>query len=105
MFKDTKCVFTVYNNSFNYKFEGDILDKAKAMDVSDEALAHLRSADFEGFIKIGCAYADAVVKADDDFSDSLNRIFDELPERKLELVEEDENFTDTYYNLYNELAG
>ncbi|MEI7584699.1 glycogen/starch synthase [Runella sp.] len=105
MFKDTKCVFTVYNNAFNYKFEDGILDKAKAMDVSDEALAHLRSADFEGFIKIGCAYADAVVKADDDFSESLNRIFDELPERKLELVEEDENFTDTYYNLYNELAG
>ncbi|MFN4144230.1 MAG: glycogen/starch synthase [Runella sp.] len=105
MFKDTKCVFTVYNNAFNYKFENAILDKAKAMDVSDEALAHLRSADFEGFIKIGCAYSDAVVKADDDFSESLNQILDELPERKLELVEEDENFTEAYYNLYNELAG
>ena len=52
MFKDTKCVFTMYNNAFNYKFEGAILEKAKAMDVSDEALAHLRSADFEGFVKI-----------------------------------------------------
>jgi starch synthase len=105
MFKDTKCVFTAYNNSFNFKFEDDILEKAKAMDVSDEALAHLRSADFEGFVKIACAYADVVVKADDDFSESLNQILDELPERKFALVEEDENFTEAYYNLYNELAG
>lgn len=105
MFKDTKSVLTVYNNAFNFKFNDDILEKAKALDVSDTALAHLRSADFEGFIKIGCAYADVVVKADDDFSDSLNKILDELPERKLELAEEDENFTEAYYNLYNELAG
>ncbi len=105
MFKDTKCVFTVYNNGFDFKFNDDILEKARAMDVSDEALAHLRSADFEGFIKIGCAYADIVVKADDDFSESLNQILNELPERKLEQVEEDENFTETYYNLYNELVG
>lgn len=105
MFKDTKCVFTAYNNSFSFKFEDDILEKAKAMDVSDEALAHLRSADFEGFIKIACAYADVVVKADDDFSESLNQILDELPERKFALVEEDENFTESYYNLYNELVS
>ncbi len=105
MFKDAKCVFTVYNNGFDFKFNDDILEKARAMDVSDEALAHLRSADFEGFIKIGCAYADIVVKADDDFSESLNQILNELPERKLEQVEEDENFTETYYNLYNELVG
>lgn len=105
MFKDTKCVFTAYNNSFSFKFDDDILEKAKAMDVSDEALAHLRSADFEGFIKIACAYADVVVKADDDFSESLNQILDELPERKFALVEEDENFTEAYYNLYNELVG
>ena len=103
MFKDTKSVFTVYNNGFDFKFNEDILNKARAMDVSDEALAHLRSADFEGFVKIGCAYADAVVKADDNLSESLNQILNDF---KLEVVDEDdENFTDAYYNLYNELLG
>ena len=107
MFKDTKCVFTVYNNSFEHKFDGEtILDKAKSMDVQDDMLAHLRSADFDGFIRMGCAYADVVVNADEDLSERLNKILDELPQKKLELVaEEDENFTDTYYNLYNELVG
>ncbi len=104
MFKDTKSVFSVYNNAFTYKFDADILNKAKAMDVSDEALAHLRSADFEGFIKLGCAYADAVIKADETLSESINQIINDIP-KKFELDEEDENFTEAYYNLYNDLVN
>ena len=104
MFKDTKSVFTVYNNAFNYKFDADLLSKAKAMDVSDEALAHLSSADFEGFVKLGCAYADAVIKADETISGSLNQIFNDSPKR-VDLVEEDSNFSEAYYNLYNDLVS
>src|SRR5690606_29764844 len=79
MFKRTRCVFTVYDNAFNYKFDTDIINKAKAMDVSDEALSHLRSADFEGFIKLGCAYSDAVIKAGDINSDSsLHEIMSQI---------------------------
>ncbi len=104
MFKDTKSVFTVYNNGFDYKFDHDIVNKAKAMDVSDEALSHLHSADFEGFIKIGCVYADAVIKADDNMSASLQGIINELPKR-VNLDEEDENLSEAYYNLYNNLVN
>jgi len=104
MFKDTKSVFTVYNNAFSYKFDADLLNKAKAMDVSDEALAHLRTADFEGFIKLGCAYADAVVKVDEDYSEELNQLLDESPKR-VDLVDEDENLSEAYYNLYNGLVN
>jgi len=104
MFKDTKSVFTVHNNAFDYKFDADLQSKAKAMDVSDEALAHLHSADFEGFVKIGCAYADAVIKADDQCSASLNEIFNNAPKR-VELNEQDENFSESYYNLYTDLMN
>ena len=104
MFKDTKSVFTVYNNAFSYKFDTDLLNKAKAMDVSDEALAHLHSADFEGFVKLGCAYADAVLKADEKCSESLNQIFNDAPKR-VELAEENENFSEAYYNLYTDLVN
>ena len=104
MFKDTKSVFTVHNNAFDYKFDADLHNKAKAMDVSDEALAHLRSNDFEGFVKIGCAYADAVLKADEHCSESLNQIFNNAPKR-VELDEQDEKFSESYYNLYTDLMS
>ncbi|GAB4028697.1 glycogen/starch synthase [Spirosoma gilvum] len=104
MFKDTKSVFTVYNNSFEHRFEGDIIEKARMMDIDDEMLAELKTADFQGFIRIGCAYADAVVRADEESSESLNAILDDMPEHKFDLAEADD-LTDRYYNLYTQLAG
>lgn len=105
MFKDTKSVFSVYNNSFSFQFDGSLVEKARAMDVDDRMLSHLKSADFEGFIRVGCAYADVVVKADEDFSESLNLIVNDLPEKKVELTEEDDDVAERYYTLYTELAG
>lgn len=105
MFKDSKSVFSVYNNSFSYRFPEDLVEKAKAMDVDEAMLSHLRSGDFEGFIRMGCAYADVVVKADEDFSESLTGVLNDLSEKKIELTEEDENVAERYYTLYTGLVG
>lgn len=106
IFKNTKSVFTVYDNVFSHKFNGDLLDKVKMIDIDDSMLDNLKSADFAGFIKLGAEYADAVIKAEDDFSESLNNLFSELPkDKKVDTIEKDDNFLDSYYNLYNELVG
>jgi len=100
LFKDTKTVFTVYNNGFKHKFSNDLKEKVKMMDIDDSMLSTLETADYYGFIKLGMEFADSVIKAEDD--KSLNGLLDE---NKVETIEKDENFTDSYYNLYNELAG
>lgn len=104
MFKDTKSVFTVYNNAFEHRFDGDILEKARMMDIDDSMLTELKTADFSGFIRIGCAYADAVVRAEEESSESLNAILNDLPEHKFDSAE-DEDVTERYYNLYNQLVS
>ena len=104
MFKDTKSVFSVYNNSFSYRFDDGLVEKAKAMDVDDDMLKCLKSADYDGFIRMGCTYADVVVKADEDYSESLNSILNDLSDKKVELTEEGQEVADQYYNLYTELA-
>jgi len=106
MFKDTKTVFTVYNNSFSHKFDGNLLSKVKMMDIEDQMLQNLKSADFEGFVKIGMEYADIVIKAEEAFSESLNILFNEFESnKKIDFIETDDNFTESYYNLYNELVN
>lgn len=104
LFKDTKSVFTTYNNSFSHKFNNDLIEKVKMMDIEDSMLTNLLSADYYGFIKLGLEFSDAIIKAEED--QTLNGLFDEFPEdKKVETIEKDENFTDSYYNLYNELVG
>lgn len=106
VFKDAKSVFTVYNNEFQDKFEGNLVEKAKMLDIDDQMLTSLQSADFSGFVKMGMDYADTVVRSDEDFSDNLNGLFSEYASRKrLSQVATDENLLSSYQALYNELAS
>jgi starch synthase len=106
IFKDAKSMFTVYNNSFNHKFEDDLLEKVKMLDIEDSMLTNLKSADFEGFIKVGMEYADIVVKPqEENFTENINALFSGHTKTRQISTESDENFLDSYYNLYNELAN
>jgi starch synthase len=106
IYKNAKSVFTVYNNSFSHKFNNDLIQKAKMLDIEDKMLTHLKSADFEGFIKIGMQYADAVIKSDDTSDPGLNKLFASMEnEKKFNIFEEDDNMVDSYYNFYNELVS
>lgn len=102
LFVNTKSVFTVYNNKFSHKFNNDLIDKVKMLDIEDSMLSTLKSADYDGFIKLGIEYADAVIKSEEDIAD-LDKLLQNG--NKVETIEKSEDFTDSYYNLYNELVG
>jgi starch synthase len=104
IFKNTKTIFTVYNNVFEHKFTDDMFPKVKMMDISDENLANLRSQDFLGFIKIGCQYADVVVTANPSLNDSIKNALNETADRQIDSFIDDENSAETFFNLYTELA-
>ena len=107
MFKTSKSVFTVYNSFFPDKFDGDLLGKARMIDIKDEMMEPLRTADYEGFIKLGMEYADLVLKSEEDCSEQVNKVFNEfVSEKKVSYIDEsDENFSQSYFNLYNELLS
>lgn len=106
IFKKTKTIFTVYDHVYSHKFSSDLISKVRTNDMDKGALANLESADLEGFIKIGIEYADVIIKAEEEFSNGLNELFEELPkEKKVDIIEKKDNYLDSYYNLYNELVG
>ena len=106
IFHKTKSVFTIYNNVFSHRFDAGLLDKVKMLGIDDSMLENLKSADFAGFIKTGAAYADAVIRAEKEVKDDLNKLFSEIEkEKKVDMIEKDDNFLESYYNLYNELVG
>jgi starch synthase len=103
LFKNTKTVFTVYDNPFSHKFKATLLDKVKMIDIEDSMLGNLKTADFEGFIKLGVEFSDAVIVSGE--SKKLEGLFKKIKEKKIETIEIGENYTESYYNLYNELVG
>jgi len=106
IFHNTKTVFTIYNNAFDYKFNGDLIDKVKMLDIDDSMLTNLESGDFEGFIKIGIEYSDSVIKAGEKMETNLNKLFDKIPgDKKVDKIDKEDDYLESYYNLYHELVG
>ena len=103
LFKNAKTVFTIYNNSFTHKFNEDIMDKVKMLDIEDAMLGSLKTADFEGFIKMGVEFSDAVIVAGE--NKKLDDLFKKMKEKKVETIGKDQDYTESYFNLYNELVG
>jgi starch synthase len=105
IFQNAKCVFTVYDNGFSHKFDQSMIEKVKMIDIEDSMLANLKSADYEGLIKLGAEYSDAVIRAGEEISDNFNKLFSSLEKQmKVDTIEKDDNLLDSYYNLYNELV-
>ena len=71
------------------------------IDIEDDMLSGLKSADYEGFIRLGMEFADAVIKAED----TEIKWLEDNKDKKIDTIEQGENFTESYFNLYNELAG
>lgn len=107
IFKNAKTIFTVYDNGFTHKFGADLLEKARMIDIDENLLSPLKSADFEGFIKIATQYADKVLHSGDTVEDNIATIFQDLQKQKnkFETIASDDEMVDNVYNLYNDLAG
>ncbi|GAB3194822.1 starch synthase [Pontibacter aydingkolensis] len=105
IFKDSKSMFTVYNHDYKHKFEGDLLEKVKMLDIDESMQEHLKSTDLDSFIKIGMEYADSVIKTNENFSENINALFNDYMQTKsISTVSADDTLLDSYYNLYNELS-
>lgn len=104
MFKDAKTVFTVYDTEFNHKFKNDLLDKVKMVDIEDKMLKNLETADYNGFIKIGAEYSDLVTKSSKNVETKINGLLSDLKNLKINTIEADGEYVDSYLKLYHELA-
>lgn len=104
IYKNTKSVYTVFNNAFDTKFDSSIVSKAKMSDIDESLLSNLSSADYSGFVKMGIQYADATFKAEQKYHNVHDTVFNEFSQKNIEYMPAEDNF-EFYYNFYNELAG
>jgi starch synthase len=103
IFKDTKSVFTAYDTPFAHKFDSNIIEKAKMVDVEDNMLSPLSSGDYHGFVHMGAKYADRFTLAHPEAEVHLNGFASSLS--KGEVVERSDSFGNFYNDMYHELLG
>lgn len=111
IFQNTKSIFSIFDNHFNHQFGKDLAEKVKMLDIDDAAVEHLSQATFESIIKTGIKYADMVISAEEEYSEKLQNLLNEI---KNECIinhlpfgssEQSQALSDSYFNLYNELSS
>lgn len=108
IFKNSKCIFSVHDNRFDHKFDGNLVDKAKFEEMDTELLQHLVSADYDGFIKMGAKYADGLILPNN-FKDVTFTLDDLLKDntslKKHGKIDATDDNIESYFEFYNELMG
>jgi len=100
MFKDSKVVFSVYDNKFEETFDNSIADKATMDDIESSELEILTDG-YEGFIKVGASNSDVIIDLSND--SDLNTLLNGDAE-KVQKIEEGDEVMDNYFNLYSGLV-
>jgi starch synthase len=110
MFKNAKAIFSVYNNAFEHKFDhATMMEKVKMLDIEDSMLAPLKSADFEGLMKIAVEYADVVLTRSEPYSEKMHQLladFEKRDDQRMEEINHDnEDWIENYMSIYQDLVG
>ena len=103
---DEDLAIILLNEGFTSLEEVAYVPLQEMLDIEDDMLTTLKSLDYEGFIRLGMEYSDAVIKANEGIDKSLQLLIDDIKQsKKVDTIEKSDNFTDSYLELYNELVG
>ena len=105
MFKNTKVVFTLYNNGFDHTFSKNFLDKTNIdSSVAAAPLAAYEN-DYIGLCKGGISLSDAVTIGSKEIDKGLEEIIKEKSDDPYVETEDKDVYVDSYQELYHNILN
>ena len=99
LFSETKIVTSVYSQSFEGTLDTEMINKIQLDGIPLDAIAQLKSPDYESIIKATIDHSDAVIIASDSLSSSLTKYIESSGKPFLPFVPKDA-FAEAYSNFY-----
>ena len=106
LFRDTKIIYNVFNNTFKGKLNPEIIDKLlyeKKLEKTD--LSRLKTANYINITKLGIDYADAIIQGSENINTEISEY---IQASKLPYMEfpgkEEEEYESKYNNFFNSLV-
>lgn len=102
-FKDTKVIYSLYNEDIDFSFDEGFSEMARTGDMTAEDVIHYSDGTYAAMYKGALAYSDGVVLAEEIADKELLNIVKkhDIPVFELEDHQEFEN----YYNLYEQFSS
>lgn len=106
MFRNTKIVFTLYNNGFESQFKGNFMEKMKVDGINQDALNSFGGNDYFALCKGGMALSDVVTQGHQLLSEQLEAHVTVSRGEKIYFDTSDEDaYVENYNKLYTTIAN
>lgn len=104
MFENAKIVYSVYNNGFENSLDKDLAKKACMDGISDEDLEQVKEPNFVNLNKLAIQYSDAVIKAEEETHEDIEKFISDSNKPNLDYKNESE-YIEAYSNFYDEILS
>ncbi len=103
IFKDTKVVYSVYENQFSETLQSDLLEKSVYDDMNVDEMKHFGKLTNDGLDQGAIMYADGIIKAGP-ISSETNLLIDSLEDKFV--IEHNENeYENQYFEFYQKILA
>ena len=103
LFKDSKIIYSVYDNSEESKLGNEFIEKAQINNLTGEDLQDFSNGSGITLDHGGIKHADAIVRGSENLGDSLNELL-ENTEKPVLGFQEEESLLDAYIDFYKGLV-
>ena len=100
LFKDSKIVTSVYQQSFDNTLNSTLVDKVRFDDIEEEHLQNLTLPNYNNLMKTAIDFSDGLIKGSQHLSEELNSYIDDCTKPVLE-YQYPEAFAEAYCEFYN----
>lgn len=106
MFKNTKTVFTVYNNDFEHQFSDNFIEKMRVDGIAQDTLDNFQGNNYVGVCRGGIALSDVVTKGEPNINQTLEDYIEKKQTEKIYFDTTDQDaYVENYNRLYTEIAN
>lgn len=106
MFRNTKIVFTLYQNEFEHEYMGNFMEKMRIDGISDATLENFGENNYFGLCKGGIAMSDLVTKGHASIHETLEtHIQATKPNSVYVETDSDDSYAEKYQALYATLTN
>ena len=102
LFKNSKVIYSAYNDGFEDKFKADFSKKALMEGVTASHVKEMKDSDYTGMVKLAVSKSDAVIQGSEELDSDIIKFITKQGNQFLGYQDPD-NYLDVYNEFYEEV--
>lgn len=104
IFTNSKVVFSAYESNLKGKMDKELARKVMFDRIEEDMIEVIKNPTFNNVNILGMQHADAIIKADQSYSNDMEKAFEAFSDKPILEWDEDEDYMDAYADFYDSIV-